>query len=290
MGLISDFLPALYHGNGNDITEFVKQLEPEIADLERKIGGIASLIDVDRCPNEYLPYLAALTNVPLLGDSPNLWRRQIRNWPWLLKLKGTQKSLELCLNSIGASDCQVKTYFRDGQGEYTEEKPAGEPFFDAGSGLWRNIRTHCFDISVVWGDLHFFSWTEWDADFANQIAHWLERAKPFHSELLRIIHRIIFDFGGITFRWRGCRREYRLERDAWEKAYYELKEMDEAYSQSMRNQLSGLRVQLDNERAAWKSALRKSRSPGFGVFAGAGYTASGQVEGVIGVGWVWKIF
>lgn len=84
-------------------------------------------------------------------------------------------------------------------------------------------------------------------------------------------------------------KTYRLERDAWESAYRELSGKSEAYAADMKRSIAELRGQLDAERAAWKGELRRARSPGFGIFAGAGYTGSG-VEAVVGVGVVWKVF
>jgi hypothetical protein len=84
-------------------------------------------------------------------------------------------------------------------------------------------------------------------------------------------------------------KTYRLERDAWEDAYQELSEKSERYAEDMKKSITDLRRQLDDERKAWKSTLRRARSPGFGVFAGAGYAGSG-FEAVIGVGLVWRVF
>jgi hypothetical protein len=85
-------------------------------------------------------------------------------------------------------------------------------------------------------------------------------------------------------------KTYRLERDAWEKAYYEISDKAEQFRGTVEAQISELRLQLEDERNAWRSALRKARSPGFGLFAGAGYSASGEINAVVGVGVVWKIF
>jgi hypothetical protein len=84
-------------------------------------------------------------------------------------------------------------------------------------------------------------------------------------------------------------KTYRMERDAWEKAYHEQSERSEAYAASVRQSLADLKTQLERERNAWKSELRKAKSPGIGIFGGAGYTGSG-FEAVVGVGAVWKIF
>lgn len=73
-------------------------------------------------------------------------------------------------------------------------------------------------------------------------------------------------------------------------AYYELKDKSDAYANEMKSSISVLKNQLESERAAWKSAVRKAKRPGIGVFVGGGVTSSGGVEAVIGIGFVWKLF
>ena len=182
MGRISDIIPQLYYGNNNDLIRFIECLDLEVKEFERKVKGITDLINVDKCPDDKLPYLAAITNCPLMGNDPKLWRRQIKNWPYLLKIKGTALSLELFLDSIDVDDHKIYTFFRDSDGNLVEHKPEGLPFKDE-NGLWHNIRTHYFDLDIIWQDGHYLSWTEWHKDFLRSINIWLERAKPFHSEL-----------------------------------------------------------------------------------------------------------
>ncbi|MDR1020446.1 MAG: hypothetical protein LBL73_06790 [Synergistaceae bacterium] len=186
MARILDLIPPLYRSEGNELAGFLSALEPEIDAFEKKIGGIASLVDVDKCPEEYLPYLAALTNAPLIGDDPRLWRRQIRNWPWLLKYKGTEKSLALFLNSVGAEGYALHTWFRDAEGNFVEEKPEGEPFYDDATGLWRNARTHYFSVDMV-VEGRLIEYRIWSPEeIKERILSWLETAKPFHAELLKL--------------------------------------------------------------------------------------------------------
>ena len=182
MGRISDIIPSLYYENPNDLIKFVDALDVEVNLLEKQVAGITDLINVDKCPDDKLPYLAALTNCPLMGNNPVLWRRQIKNWPYMLKIKGTALSLDIFLNSIDVDEHKIYTFFRDAQGNLTEEKPEGLPFKDE-NGIWRNIRTHYFDLDIIWNDGHFLTWTDWHEDFLRSINIWLERAKPFHSEL-----------------------------------------------------------------------------------------------------------
>ena len=189
MGRITDTIPALYHSGDNDLTRFTDILDSEvIRELEQSTRGITNLINVDRCPDDKLPYLAAIINCPLIGDDPIFWRKQIRNWPYILRLKGTQRSLELVIDSIGIiEDSSIKTFFRDERGRYVVTKPSGEPFLDA-NGLWRNIRTHYFGIDLTLSknfvESKNFDWDE--TDISEKLKFWFEHGKPYHSELLHL--------------------------------------------------------------------------------------------------------
>ena len=188
MGRITDSIPALYHSGDNDLTRFTDILDAEVRELEQSTRGITNLINVDRCPDDKLPYLAAIVNCPLIGDDPIFWRKQIRNWPYILRLKGTQRSLELVVDSIGIiEDSEIKTFFRDERGRYVTSKPSGEPFLDV-NGLWRNIRTHYFGIDLTLSkDFVESSNFDWDeTDISEKLKFWFEHGKPYHSELLHL--------------------------------------------------------------------------------------------------------
>ena len=113
MGRISDIIPPLYYDAENDLIRYTDCLDVEIAELESKIKGITDLINVDKCPDDKLPYLAAMTNCPLMGDDAVLWRKQIKNWPYLLKIKGTALSLEVFLNTIDVDEHKISASFAE---------------------------------------------------------------------------------------------------------------------------------------------------------------------------------
>ena len=176
MGRISDIIPSLYYRKPNDLIKFVNALDVEVDLLEKQVAGITDLINVDKCPDDKLVYLAALTNCPLIGNDPVLWRRQIKNWPYLLKIKGTELSLDIFLNSIGVTvPHEVHTFFRDEAGNLAENK--SDRF---------SIRTHMFDLDITWEDKRYISWYEWDKDFIEKFKIWMERVKPFHAELRKL--------------------------------------------------------------------------------------------------------
>jgi hypothetical protein len=84
-------------------------------------------------------------------------------------------------------------------------------------------------------------------------------------------------------------RTYREERDAWEKAFNDLKRSADNYQSAMSKGLKDLEAQLDDERRAWKGALAAAKRPGVGVYAGVGYAGS-ELKLTFGVGFVWRLF
>ena len=90
-------------------------------------------------------------------------------------MKGTELSLDIFLNSIGATVHNVHTFFRDEAGNLAENK--SEDFA---------IRSHMFDLDITWENKRFVNWYEWDNDFASKIKIWIERVKPFHAELRKL--------------------------------------------------------------------------------------------------------
>lgn len=144
-GRITELLPRIYHNEDAKLIEFVELLEPEIDEIESLTAGITEIIDIDKTPSKYLSYVAAMTNVPLVGDSPALWRRQIKKWPSILKIKGTEKSIELAFETLGIESVEIATFWRDADGNLTDARPSGTPFKDSG-GVWRNSKTHYFSV------------------------------------------------------------------------------------------------------------------------------------------------
>ncbi len=195
MGRISDILPASYHDENNNLIKFTNALDFEIKELEYKTKSLTDLINIDNCEEKYLPYLASITGCPLFGIESHLWRRQIKNWPYILKFKGTAKSLEIFLNSINVDEHRLYTFFRDEQNNLIENKPDGQPFKD-NLGVWHNIRTHYFDLDLIYNNKHYLTWSQWHDELIRSMNIWLVKAKPFHSELrnLSIILKRNTDF------------------------------------------------------------------------------------------------
>jgi len=85
-------------------------------------------------------------------------------------------------------------------------------------------------------------------------------------------------------------RTYREKSEYWEKAHGALSEEFRAYIDKTNERLTGIDSSIEAERRAWKDEIRKAKLPGLGVFAGAGYGSAGQVQAVVGVGLVWRLW
>lgn len=85
-------------------------------------------------------------------------------------------------------------------------------------------------------------------------------------------------------------RTYREQSEYWEKAHGALSEEFRAYIGKTDERLTTIETNIEAERRAWKNEIRKAKLPGVGVFAGAGYGSAGQVQAVVGVGLVWRLW
>lgn len=85
-------------------------------------------------------------------------------------------------------------------------------------------------------------------------------------------------------------RTYRERAEYWEAAHGALSEEFKAYIDKTNERLTTIETNIEAESKAWKNEIRKANLPGLGVFAGAGYGSAGQVQAVVGVGLVWRLW
>lgn len=194
---LTRYLPRLYHTGSNDIYDFLAALEPSIDYIEGKYAALPDLINVDKCPEKYLAYLAANTGVPLIGEDSAQWRRQIKAWPYVLRKKGTESSIRLLLESINFARILVFTYWRDAEGNYVTDKPEGEPF-KGSDGVWYNSRTHYFSLELYRPNGELLP-----TDAMDTVKALLPKVKPHHAELLEYILVTTF-FEGEEILVEGC--------------------------------------------------------------------------------------
>ena len=85
-------------------------------------------------------------------------------------------------------------------------------------------------------------------------------------------------------------RTYREQSEYWEREHGAISEEFRAYIDKTDERLTGIESNIEAERKAWKNEIRKAKLPGLGVFVGAGYGSAGQVQAVVGVGLVWRLW
>lgn len=71
-----------------------------LAESTDEIEGIGLLYDIDKAPEEYLPYLSKLIGWDLLGPKNDRWRHQLREAVSIYKSKGTKGALQKAINAV----------------------------------------------------------------------------------------------------------------------------------------------------------------------------------------------
>jgi len=92
-------------------TKFLRALSFFAYDINNDSERLATLYDIDECPDEFLPLLAELIGWDLFGNDPSRWRLQLRNAVDIYKAAGTKKALQFAVNSVlpkGQFDIQTK--------------------------------------------------------------------------------------------------------------------------------------------------------------------------------------
>lgn len=82
----------------------------------------------------------------------------------------------------------------------------------------------------------------------------------------------------------------RAAKETYKTALEEMRSEWQGFRADMQTQISDIRETLQAEREAHKKELRKAKRPGLGFFGGIGYTTNGDVEGVAGIGLVYKVW
>lgn len=85
-------------------------------------------------------------------------------------------------------------------------------------------------------------------------------------------------------------RTYREQAQHWEDAHKAVTSEFKEYIDRTNERLINIEAGIEAERDAWKKAIRRAKAPGVGAFAGAGYGSAGDLQAVVGIGLVWKIW
>ena len=85
---------------GGAFTKFLQAISFGFYDANSTIEDLGNLIDIERCPGEFLPQLASLIGWKLMTGDIDKWRAQLRKAVYLYKSKGTRKSLVEALELV----------------------------------------------------------------------------------------------------------------------------------------------------------------------------------------------
>ena len=91
------------------LTKFLQAISFGFYDVNSTIEDLGNLVDIERCPAEFLPQLAALIGWKLMTGDVDRWRAQLRKAVYLYKGKGTRKSLEEALELVFSASAIIPT-------------------------------------------------------------------------------------------------------------------------------------------------------------------------------------
>ena len=85
---------------GGAVTKFLQAVSYGFYDVNSTVSELEDLIDIERCPPEFLQYLATLIGWKLLTGDVDRWRAQLRKAVYLYKSKGTKRCLADAISLI----------------------------------------------------------------------------------------------------------------------------------------------------------------------------------------------
>ena len=85
---------------GGAFTKFLQAVSYGFYDVNSTIQDLEDLVDIERCPPQFLQYLSSLIGWQLLTGDVDRWRAQLRKAVYLYKSKGTKRCLEDAVSLI----------------------------------------------------------------------------------------------------------------------------------------------------------------------------------------------
>jgi len=97
--LSSTLIPTRFANSGS-LSKFLRALGYASYDLNHVVDSLQDLIDIDKCPAQFLDYLAAMVGWKLIGSDSTEWRQQLRNAVNAYRMKGTASGLDAVVEYI----------------------------------------------------------------------------------------------------------------------------------------------------------------------------------------------
>ena len=93
-----EFSPKMVEGGA--FTKFLQAVSYGFYDINTTIEDLGDLVDIERCPPQFLQHLASLIGWRLMTGDIDRWRAQLRKAVYIYKGKGTRKALEEALELV----------------------------------------------------------------------------------------------------------------------------------------------------------------------------------------------
>ena len=188
------FTPSAFKQDPDEVLKYLLSvMEKERLEEEDLLAGILDLFDVDRCPAQYLKYLAYSIGLKLYAEDPEqAHREQIKQAIRWYKEKGTPLSFRILFRSLGYDALVWEIWTDDIECRRNYEILPYPDYYcsDIPSGWTPHSR---IDLDIFWYPGYGIQFSDF-ASFKQFILTRVEEVRPIHV-LLRVINiiAIIFD-------------------------------------------------------------------------------------------------
>ena len=167
LGLINTLKPK------GPFRRLLQGISYSMADINNNVEKLASLYDIENCPDEYLQYLAHMIGWKLLGPDSSKWRQQLRSAVEAYKKKGTSVGVQFVLNSI------ISDVLLDASGSLSE--------------LWESYVPYMMWYSLITDSIHFKNNQTWTKEKAEHLGIYNYDSSSFQNNILNVIDYILLE-------------------------------------------------------------------------------------------------
>ena len=142
-------------------------------DINNQTEQIATLYDIEDCPDEFLPLIAQLIGWDLYGSDPNRWRLQLRNAVSIYKAIGTKRSIQGTVNAVFPKD------------QFPIESRLAE--------LWESYVPYLIYYALATESPYFKSFQTWNPSLASEMGVEGYSTSSMDDNIRLAVDRIIFE-------------------------------------------------------------------------------------------------
>jgi hypothetical protein len=153
--------------------KLIKAFSFAFADYSNYVDKLEIISDLDRCPDDLLPYLADIIGWKLFGSEPDRWRLQLANAVDIYRTTGTKKSVQFAVDSV-----------------------LGQDVFDVSSSiyeLWESYVPFLIQYALATESRLLKNFDTWTPELSNNLGIELNSRSNMDTNVRYCVDKIIYD-------------------------------------------------------------------------------------------------